>query len=371
MLGTTKQTAIVALAASALLAGSARAGDLQAGLKAGHPDMKSAGALAFGPEGILFVGDGTGAAIFAIATGDTEAGKDKSARPVEAKAINETIAAKLGVEPRDVLINDLAVNPASKKAYLSVARGRGPDSLPAIVRVDGSGNVEVVDLDGVRFARAALPNAPDAAAQERGRSLRSQAITDLVYTDKRVFVAGLSNEEFSSRLLAIPYPFEGDSKSASVEIYHGAHGRFETKSPVRTFLATELKGEPHILAAYTCTPLVKIPVAELKPGAHIKGTTVAELGNHNSPLDMVAYEQDGSDFLLIANTARGVMKVDVGPVGTIEGIARPIQGTAGLSYETLEELKGVVQLDRLDDTHALLLIQDEQGAQDLRTIELP
>jgi peptide-methionine (R)-S-oxide reductase len=30
------------------------------------------------------------------------------------------------------------------------------------------------------------------------------------------------------------------------------------------------------MAAYTCTPLVKIPVADLKAGAKVKGTTIAE-----------------------------------------------------------------------------------------------
>ncbi len=41
------------------------------GLKAGTPDLQSATTLAFGPEDILFVGDAKGAAVFAIATGNT------------------------------------------------------------------------------------------------------------------------------------------------------------------------------------------------------------------------------------------------------------------------------------------------------------
>ena len=147
------------------------------------------------------------------------------------------------------------------------ARHAGSDE-PAIVRVDASGAVEVLDLADVEFARATLPNAPDPNAEERGRSLRSQAITDLVFADGRLFVAGLSNEEFSSRLIAIPVPFSDEAKSASLEFYHGSHGRFETRSPIRTFIATKLQGEPHLMAAYTCTPLVKIPVAELQPGAY-------------------------------------------------------------------------------------------------------
>ncbi|QDV37723.1 SMP-30/gluconolactonase/LRE family protein [Tautonia plasticadhaerens] len=365
----TIRSAIAALTASALLSTAAPAAeDLTSGMDRGTPDLKSAGAMTFGPEGILFVGDTAGAAVFAIDTGDATS---TAGGAIEAAKVNEAIAAALGTEPREILVNDLAVNPASGRAYLSVSRGRGPDAEPAIVRVDASGAVEVMDLADVPFAKAMLPNAPDPNAEERGRSLRAQAITDLVFADGRLFVAGLSNEEFSSRLLAIPVPFEADSNSASLEIYHGAHGRFETRSPIRTFVATQIQGEPYLMAAYTCTPLVKIPVADLKAGAHVKGTTVAELGNRNNPLDLVSYRKGGRDVLLVANSARGVMKVDAGPASSIEGITSPVEDTAGLEYETLGDLAGVVQLDRLDDTHALVLVQDDSGAQDLRTIELP
>jgi len=49
------------------LAGLAAAADVPAGLdKVGKPDLKSAQALAFGPKGVLFVGDPLGAQIFAI-----------------------------------------------------------------------------------------------------------------------------------------------------------------------------------------------------------------------------------------------------------------------------------------------------------------
>ena len=34
-------------------------------------------------------------------------------------------------------------------------------------------------------------------------------------------------------------------------------------------------------------------------GQKIRGKTVAELGNRNSPLDMIVYEKDGKQFLLL------------------------------------------------------------------------
>ncbi len=56
--------------------------------------------------------------------------------------------------------------------------------------------------------------------------------------------------------------------------------------------------QPHVLAAYTCTPLVKFPLSDLKPGEKVKGTTIAELGNRNRPLDMIVYQKDGKDYVL-------------------------------------------------------------------------
>ena len=113
----------------------------------------------------------------------------------------------------------------------------------------------------------------------------------------------------------------------------------------------EVAGEAQLLAAYTCTPLVRIPTSQLKPGEKIKGTTVAELGRMNNPLDMVVYNKGGKDYLLMSNDRRGVMKIDLSKVGTQDGInAKVAAETAGLPFETLKDLKGVVQLSQLDKT---------------------
>ncbi len=52
-----------------------------ADLPSGKVELKSAGALAFGPDGILFVGDSVGGSIVAIDTSDTQGrcqGRDRS-----------------------------------------------------------------------------------------------------------------------------------------------------------------------------------------------------------------------------------------------------------------------------------------------------
>jgi len=362
------RVATLTLLGLALAALPARADDPLASLKKGTPDLKSAGALAFGPEGILFIGDTRGSSLFAVDTGDRPSKPESGKLNVE--GIDSKVAAMLGTSPQKIQINDLAVNPASGKAYLSVSRGQGPDATPVLLRVGRDGKIEPVSLENVPFARTDIPNPPGANARTFGGPARNQVITDLAYVDGRVFIAGLSNEEFSSRLLAVPFPFRDEKTASSVEIFHGAHGRFETKSPVRTFVAYRINGDPYLLAAYTCTPLVKLPVAELKPGAHVKGTTVAELGNRNNPLDMIVYKKDGKEYLLLANSARGVMKIQTDNIDRSEGITTPIKDRAGQRYETIKSLKGVVQLDSLDSDHALILVQNGGGT-NLETIDLP
>jgi hypothetical protein len=352
-----------ALVVAALVAGSVRAADLSASLKKGTPDVKSISAMAFGPEGILFVGDPQGAAIFAIGTGDTKQTAAGGALKVE--GIDAKIASLLGAGTKSIRVADLAVNPASGNAYLGVIRGQGPDAAPVLLKVQAGGKIEEVPLKDVPFAKASLTNlAPS--------NPRAQSITKVAFVKDRVFVAGLSNEEWASNLRSIPFPFTEVDKGASIQIYHGAHGKFETQAPIRTFAPYEINGQAHLLAAYMCTPLVKLPVDQLKAGAKVQGTTVAELGNRNVPLDMVIYEKNGKDYILMANSSRGVMKITTENVGNIKGITDPVRGggTAGLKYETIADLKGVVQLDRLDKDHALILVETPSGM-NLETIALP
>jgi hypothetical protein len=350
----------MALVSVALLAGSARA-DREHGLKKGTPEISSAGPLAFGPDGILFVADPRAAAIFAIDTGDrTAQGTD---RP-RVEGIDEKIASLLGIEAKDLQFADLAVNPLSGNTYISVGRGKGPDAKPVIVRIDRSGKVSEFPLKDVKFASTTLSNAAEG-------KMRKDAITHIAYVDGKIFVAGLSNEEFSSKLRSIPFPFATADQGASVEFYHGSHGRIETASPVRTFVAAEINGEANLLCAYTCTPLVKIPISQLKAGEKVKGTTVAELGKMNRPLDMIIYQKDGKEFILMANSARGVMKIPTEGIDKVAGITKRVPDKAGQQYETIASLKGVEQLDRFDKDHALVLIHAPSGEYKLETIELP
>lgn len=330
----------------------------------GKPDLKSAGPLAFGPKGVLFVGDPIGAQIVAIglpASETTPIGGD-----FKLEGLADKLGGVLGIPGTDVRINDIAVDPASKVAYISCARGQQPSAEAAIVTCDGKGNLKVLALDKVQYAKVALTNVPDANAAGKGKggSPRQQAITDLAFVDGKLFIAGLSNEEFASKLRSVEFPFKAADTGASVEILHTAHNAaIETRSPVRTFVPFNVGGQPQILAAYTCTPLVTFPVADLKAGTKVRGKTVAELGNQNQPLDMISYEQGGKTYVLLANSSRGVMKITTDAIEK-QNLTEAVRGggKAGLAYDTIAALDGTTQLDKLGTDKALVLTKGTLSA---------
>jgi len=358
-------------AAVSVLTVASLASPLTEGMKTGPVALKSAGPLAFGPEGILFAADPAAAAVIAIGTGDTKAAG--ASQPLKVENIDQKIAGLLGAPADQILIQDLVVNPISRNTYLSVSRGRGPDAAAVLIRVTAAGVVEAVSLDSVPHARAELPDAPIdgvVGSGNRQSNPRRESITDLAFFEDRVMIAGLSNEEFASTLRAVPFPFKKVSGGTTVEIYHGAHGKFETRAPVRTFVPISLGDEPQLLAAYTCTPLVQFPVKDLLPGAKIRGKTIAELGNRNRPLDMIVYQKGGKDYLLLANNSRGVMKISTDKITDAESITDPVEGTRGVPYETIESLKNVDQLDRFGTANALVLRRSD-GSSVLESVPLP
>ena len=334
------------------------------------PTLMSGGPLTFGPGNVLFIADNADAKIVAIELGDLVSSGTPGTKNVA--GIAQKIAALLGTDAREIQINDLAVSPTSKNAFISVSRGRGANATPVLLRVDGAGTIDVISLGTVTYTAASLPNAPDADPEAR-RNPRASSITDMAYVDGQLFIAGLSNEEFSSKLRSVAYPFSAVSEGTSVEIWHAAHNAFETRSPVYTFVPYEIDGEQNLIAGYLCTPLVKFPIDNLKPGAKVMGTTLAELGNRNRPLDMVVYQKGGKDFLLMSNTARGVMKIPTEHFGHQAGLTEhvPDGNQAGISYETIAHMTGVEQLDLLDDQHVIVITRNDAGQMNLEAVMLP
>src|SRR6185436_1155539 len=93
--------ASLAVALAAALSGSAHAAPPS--FTSGRPDIRSFAALAFGPDGVLFVGDARGGAVYALDLGDRTPREVKE--PKELEDVEGKVAALLGATPADVLIH--------------------------------------------------------------------------------------------------------------------------------------------------------------------------------------------------------------------------------------------------------------------------
>ena len=333
------------------------------------PKMASIGPLVFSADGTLFAADNQDATIYALDLGAQAAGTTPGAKGTD--ALDQKLAAMLGTGAREITITDLAVHPRSRNAFVSVMRGQGAGAAPALFRVDGTGKIDMVSLASMKFSKVTVPNAPVANATAR-QNPRASVVTDMAFADGRLWVAGLSNEEFASKLRAIPYPFAEVTNGTSVEIYHGNHRQLETRSPVNAFVPYTLNNQSYLLAGYTCTPLVKFPITDLKPGDKVRGTTIAEFGAGNRVLDMIVYKKGTQEFLLTANNSRGVMKIPTTGFATARPITAPVETeTGGVPFEKVASMTGIEQLDKLDDQNSIVIARTAAGALNLQVVPLP
>jgi hypothetical protein len=355
------------------------------GLEIGTPELRSIGPIAFGPNGILFVVDNASAAIVALGLPEADAGGELAA--VDVEDLDVRLGAFLGCGPDDVHVRDLAVSPVSGAAYLAVTRGRGATAVPVLVRIGADEALAEVTLQNVPFARAMIGDAPgedderedirvvapgereDEVMEIHGVTLRlardrlrSSTVTDLAYVDGRLLLAGASNEEFTSSLRQVPFPFDGEARTSTLEIFHVSHGKYETHSPIRTFVPYE--GGASILASYTCTPIVRFSVDDLAGGKEARGHTVAELGAMNTPLDMVSYTRDGEEYLLVSNSRHPLLKLACRDIDHQDPLTTPTE-PVGAPREALPHA-GVSHMANVDG-HVLMLQRDDAGHLHLRS----
>ena len=189
------------------LAGVVRGNDtsrsLKSDFKTGNPQILSVNALAFGPEGILFIGDSKRAEIFALDTQDDN--PSTTTQEISVEGVDQQIADLLGTTPDAVTIQDMAVNPISKKVYVAVHVN---DGTPILLRLEDQ-NFQNVALTSVSFSKSGLNMAVTKdAVDRRGRPLRKWAISDLAYYQGQVMVSGLSSEEFSSTFSHYCFPIQ-------------------------------------------------------------------------------------------------------------------------------------------------------------------
>ena len=353
-----------AIAGVLLFAGINRGPVAPYGFTMGTPQVKSITALAFGPNGVLFIGDSQNATVVAMDTKDTQ--KSNVNVTYTVKGIDTKIAEALGTTKENITITDMAVNPVSKNLYIAV---KSADGSPVLLTLNSNNEIKPVSLASVNYSSVELNDvAPADAKDRRGQPLRISSISDIGFADGKLMVSGLCNKEFSSSFRSISFPFTGKQEDEStLEMYHTSHGRYETTSPIRTFTTTAIDGKNYLVASYTCTPLVLFAMDELKPGAHVKGRTIAEMGNQNTPSDMIWLKENNQSYLVMANDHRPAVKVSYNDIKNFQGtLTQQIPGSGGANFTRLPYEK-VLQLDKLDDGRAVVIQRTASGDVDLWT----
>src|SRR6202046_2017144 len=353
----------------------------------GRVSLRSAGPITFGPGGFFFLADNAAATVFAVDVADP--GPAGGAEPFDLADVDSRVGSVLGCGPGDITIKDMAVHPLSHNVYLSVRRGHGEAAQPVLIRISvADGAIDDVPLDEVPFAAVAIGDAPGEDDERLDTTLplgdegeemqfgtlkirllrqpiRTATVTDMAYAGGALLIAGLSNEEFSSKLRRIPFPFSAGIVGSSLEIFHVSHGKWETAAPIRAFVPYD--GGASVLASYTCTPVVHFRLARLHDGAKAVGRTVAELGPVNQPLDMVSFVQDGEEYLLVANSAHGLVKIACRDIDSQPALTEPQQPVGG--PRATKDLQGIRRLANLGATHVLVLQSDDEGRQHLRSLK--
>lgn len=346
--------------------------------------LKSAGALAFDTGNVLFVGDSKAGLVHAFDLGEVTSDQSNyqlgRAQTFEGRTIfnnlDVEIAAILGVEAEDVAINDMVVHKPSKQVFLSVHRGHGPDPDALIFAVN-NGALELVDLAAARHSAKSVGPVPDDETLEFGQPLNNLAITDIDYYQGELLVAGVSNEEFSSKLRRLAYPFSDEISTSSIEIWHAVHAQYETRAPIISQTVVEMDGVATLVAIYACTPIVRIPLSELTDGAEVRGTMIGEMGYGNTPLDIVPYVNawDGSRNVVVTNTNRSAASMNLDAVASApemphgEGV-QPVFAVAGVAQFPVP-LSGVMHLDTLDENFAVVVRRSPEDTRNIQLHTLP
>ncbi|HSF15840.1 MAG TPA: hypothetical protein VLK65_09830 [Vicinamibacteria bacterium] len=346
------------------------------------PKLRSAGALAFGADNVLFVGDtkagGVHAYEFQAAAFDSQ--KDVFVGRAETfegwvlvDRIDRKIAGLLGIDALDVQINDMVVHRPSQQVYMSVHRGQGPDAEPVIVKVN-KGKMEIVDLASTKHSFADVGPVPTEEKFEFGDTQLDLAITDIDYYGAEIFVAGVSTGSFASKLRRIAYPFDGKLTSSSIEIWHAVHAQYETRAPIITQEIRELDGVPTLIAVYACTPLVRIPLSELRDGARVRGQMIGELGFGNTPLDIISYTDpmDRKDYVLVTNSSRSAVRISLSDVSAAKPMpveVPPNSGPAGVNQFPIPA--EAVHLDMLNPNWAVAIRRNVKDPRQLELATLP
>ncbi len=337
--------------------------DLKANFVIGTPEISSIKAISFGPENILFIGDNTGMTLIAV---DVKDKKRSSAKNLNMENLNSKLANAMGADKKDIKIQDMAVNPLSKNVFFAVSKQSGKKTYYSLFRL-GEEGLKEYSLQEVSYSKMRIGNAPTEKHQTWNRPSRTYTVTDLHYANGELIISGLSNEEFSSGLRRVPFPFKDEMLTTSVQVYHVSHGKNETHAPIHRFLPVQLEKQWHVVAGYMCTPLVTFKLDQLDGNKKLIGKTVAEIGAGNTPTGIIAYTYKGQDFVLVGNNRHPLAKITGKDLFNAKAIKAPSRDR-GVKRENVN-LGSIAHISDFDENQILIVLRNKsKDAYHLKTV---
>jgi len=175
-------------------------------------DVQSISRLEAGPGNVLFVADWKAARVHAI---ELPPAQQKAAGTFNILDLEALLSRQLG--GARVAVQDMAVRPGTGEVYVAVSTG--PARTPALFALTSDGKARRVDLKAARATSVTLRDAPKGDEKFwKQTPERSFTVTDMKWRDGELFVAGLSNQEFSSTLRRIRFPFTAQQSVSSIEM---------------------------------------------------------------------------------------------------------------------------------------------------------
>jgi len=339
----------------------------------GNPKITAIEAISFGPNGLLLIGGG--ARVVSVETGDTKATAWTKA---EIANIDQALAGKLGLTATDIEIRKLVVNPASGKAYVALQSLKTKTGV--ILTIDGAGTIAEFPLDDVKYTSYTLET-PKAAITK---------VTDIAWAGGKIVAATQATDKFAaSRVFTInPAAKDGSPTQISTKTFHVGHNKWETHAPLRVLMPIVESGKASVVGSFTCTPIVRYDLDDAKNDDQVTGKSVLELGTGNTPRSMFTYERDGKKFILVSvgrnnkqpafgfPSAYWVARVDADLLKETTNINEKApwrvggKNLVGDRVEVAKDYFGVQQMDKLDATRALAIIETK-GEFSLKALQLP
>lgn len=273
--------------------GSGTLSNVLEGAQLGDPHLLSAQRLAFGPGGVLLIGDGRSERIVAVETGDTSeaAREDNSFNRIDnlpglaADAIGPDVASD------DVVIEDVAVNPSSFITYIAATRTSTNEAY--VLWVDADADLRLFDMSNVVHAAVDVRPSDGAAA----------LIADLIWFKSSV-IATVTPQSFLRHeitYVATPFEHEGGARHTTTRIFHRSWNQWITEQPMDAFFTFENAVGQRFLAGSFTSSVAVFEASELADGSSEEpGETVFDLLDGRWVLDFEVFQRDDEMRVLLS-----------------------------------------------------------------------